>query len=91
MAEAAEIAGAARCAFEATPAYISERVQFARSIASFQSIKHRMAEHYVRLVASESMVAGVAASLDDGLPDAEAEAESWAALALAAETLEAVA
>ena len=64
---AEQLGGAQRC-LDLTVAYTGERVQFGRSIASFQAIKHRCAEMMVRIEAARSMVYGasiMAASLDD--------------------------
>lgn len=49
VALSAEQVGAAARAFELTHAYVQERVQFGRTIGSFQVIQHRLAEAYLRL------------------------------------------
>lgn len=87
VALAAEAAGAAFGAFDATRAYIAERRQFGRAIASFQAIKHRIADLFVRLNSAWSLVAGAAARFDSGTDPALASAEARAALAVAAEAL----
>lgn len=76
---AAEQVGAAEGCFDLLMAYISERVQFGRSIASFQAIKHRCADLLVRIATARSMVAGAAVS--------GSGAEASAAHALASEVL----
>jgi len=76
---AAEQVGAAEGCFDLLMAYITERVQFGRSIASFQAIKHRCADLLVRIGTARSMVAGAAVSGDG--------AEASAAHALASEVL----
>lgn len=60
---AAEQVGAAQGALDITLAYISERVQFGRTIASFQAIKHRCAKLVVDIAEARSLVFGAAASL----------------------------
>lgn len=60
---AAEQVGAARGVMDLTLAYVSERVQFGRTIASFQAIKHRCALLEVGLAEARAMVYGAAASL----------------------------
>ncbi|WP_323763980.1 acyl-CoA dehydrogenase [Marinovum sp.] len=77
IALAAEAAGAARAAFEMTLNYIGERQQFGRSIASFQAIKHRAAEMFVRLNALDALIDGAAVAADAG--DRLAQGEALAA------------
>lgn len=60
---AAEQVGAAQGALDVTLAYIAERVQFGRTIASFQAIKHRCAELVVDIAEARSLVFGAAAVL----------------------------
>jgi alkylation response protein AidB-like acyl-CoA dehydrogenase len=62
---AAEQIGAARAAMDLTLAYISERVQFGRTIASFQAIKHRCAELEVAFAEARALAYGIAAGLVD--------------------------
>lgn len=90
LAEAAETVGAARGALDVTRAYIAERQQFGRTIASYQAIKHRVADLFARLVVAESMVRGLAGAMDGGGADADARLEAEAALALASQLLDAV-
>lgn len=82
---AAELLGVAQRCLDLTVAYTAERVQFGRTIASFQAIKHRCAEMMVRVEATRSMVHGaslMAASLDN----TQLAMEAAATKALAAET-----
>ena len=65
---AAEAAGAARGLFDLTQDYIAGRVQFGRSIASFQAIKHRMAALFVALNTLDALIAGAAEAADAGDP-----------------------
>ena len=60
---AAEQVGSAQGALDATLAYIGGRVQFGRTIASFQAIKHRCARLVVDIAEARSLVFGAAAAL----------------------------
>lgn len=51
---AAEAVGAAASALERTVAYVGEREQFGRAIGSFQAVKHRLADLYVRVQSARS-------------------------------------
>jgi alkylation response protein AidB-like acyl-CoA dehydrogenase len=53
---AAEQIGAATRALELTVAYTKERVQFGRPIGSFQALKHRMADLYVKVQTAGAVV-----------------------------------
>ncbi len=53
---AAEAVGAATRALEMTVEYSKERVQFGRPIGSFQALKHRMADLYVKVQAAGAVV-----------------------------------
>lgn len=72
LALAAEQLGGAQQCLDLTLAYTSERVQFGRTIASFQAVKHRCAEMLVAVEAARSAVLGAAAAWDAsrGLPAA---------------------
>lgn len=59
---AAEQVGAARGAMDLTLAYIAERVQFGRRIASFQAVKHRCAMLEVDHAEARSLLLGAAAA-----------------------------
>jgi acyl-CoA dehydrogenase len=83
---AAEQLGCAQQCLDLTLAYVANRKQFGRVIASFQAVKHRCAEMMVRVEATRSMVYG-AAAFAAGAPSVEALAnECAAAKALASET-----
>lgn len=56
IAVAAEQLGGSQKCLDSTVAYISERVQFGRSIASYQSVKHKCADMMVKVEASRSAV-----------------------------------
>lgn len=78
---AAEQVGAAQGALDLTLAYIAERVQFGRTIASFQAVKHRCAALLVAIAEARSLLHGAAASLDAGEAHAALEIEALGALA----------
>ena len=75
----AEQVGAARAVLDATVQYTQERKQFGRVIGSFQALKHRMADMYVKTETARSLSYSAAAlvaeaqALGDG-PDADAAA-----------------
>ena len=56
IAVAAEQLGGSQQCLDSTLAYISERVQFGRSIASYQSVKHKCADMMVKVEAARSAV-----------------------------------
>lgn len=78
---AAEQVGTAQGALDITLAYIAERVQFGRTIASFQAVKHRCAALLVAIAEARSLLHGAAASLDAGESHAALEIEALGALA----------
>jgi alkylation response protein AidB-like acyl-CoA dehydrogenase len=53
---AAEQVGAAERCLELTVEYAKSRVQFGRPIGSFQALKHRMADLYVKVAAARAVV-----------------------------------
>jgi alkylation response protein AidB-like acyl-CoA dehydrogenase len=86
VAVAAEQVGGAQQALDATLAYIGERVQFGRSIASYQAVKHRAADMMVQVEAGRSAIYYAAcaaeeamsgASLGGELAEAAAVAKAW--------------
>ncbi|WP_328887655.1 acyl-CoA dehydrogenase family protein [Streptomyces sp. NBC_00316] len=54
VALAAEAVGAASGALDRTVAHVKAREQFGRAIGSFQAVKHRLADLYVRVQAARS-------------------------------------
>ena len=52
---AEQIGAAARC-LDLTVAYTKDRVQFGRPIGSFQALKHRMADMYVKVQSARAVV-----------------------------------
>ncbi|WSF37363.1 acyl-CoA/acyl-ACP dehydrogenase [Streptomyces sp. NBC_01351] len=71
---AAEQAGAAGAALEATVRYAKDRVQFGRPIGSFQAVKHRLADMYAAVESARSMALAAAAA--DAPPHLAAAAKS---------------
>lgn len=71
---AAEQAGAAARALEATVRYAKERVQFGRPIGSFQAVKHRLADLHTAVEGARSLALAAAAA--DAAPDLAAAAKS---------------
>ena len=57
----AEQVGAARAVLDATVQYSQERKQFGRAIGSFQALKHRMADMYVKTETARSLSYSAAA------------------------------
>lgn len=78
---AAEQIGAAQGCLDMTLAYLGERVQFGRTIASFQAVKHRCAELVVRIGEARSLLYGAAVSLKSGDGDASREVDGAGILA----------
>ncbi|CAG9176876.1 acyl-CoA dehydrogenase family protein [Cupriavidus pinatubonensis] len=65
---AAEQLGAAQQCLDLAVAYVSERIQFGRAIASFQAVKHRCAQMMVLVEAARSAVYGAAQAWEDEEP-----------------------
>jgi len=70
--QAAESVGAAELLFEGTVDYAKKRVQFGRTIGSFQAIKHRFADLLIELEAMRAAAHYAALALGDGMEDAPA-------------------
>ena len=68
--QAAESVGAADLVFTSTVEYLKKRVQFGRTIGSFQAIKHRLADLLLDLEGMRAAAHYAALALGDGLPDA---------------------
>ncbi|MHB8695575.1 MAG: acyl-CoA dehydrogenase family protein, partial [Solirubrobacteraceae bacterium] len=76
---AAEAIGAASATLESARRYAAARRQFGRTIGSFQSLRHLLADMYVRQASGWSTVLYAAAAFDDG----SAEAAELASIAKA--------
>ena len=70
--QSAESVGAAGLLFDETVDYAKSRVQFGRTIGSFQAIKHRFADLLIELEAMRAAAYYAALALGDGLEDAAA-------------------
>ncbi len=79
IALSADCVGAAQAITDKTIAYLKERVQFERPIASFQAIKHRTADLITKIASQEGLLLQAVESLDRGSLDAA----MWARLAKA--------
>ena len=75
VALAFQLAGASRAMLELACAHALEREQFGRAVASFQAVRHRLAE---ALVAVEAAEASAQAALEDGGPVTAALAKAVA-------------
>jgi alkylation response protein AidB-like acyl-CoA dehydrogenase len=82
IAIAADSLGGADGIAHKTIAYLKERVQFDRPIASFQAIKHRAADLIVRIATQDALLEQAVQALDGKAPDAG----MWARLAKAGAT-----
>jgi alkylation response protein AidB-like acyl-CoA dehydrogenase len=67
---AAEQLGLAQRCLDMTVAYVKERRQFARTIGSFQALKHRLADLWTAITLARAASRYAAACLADDLPDA---------------------
>jgi alkylation response protein AidB-like acyl-CoA dehydrogenase len=61
-----------RCADSRSVDYLKDRVQFGRPIASFQAIKHRIADLLVSLEGMRAAAHYAGLALNDSFPDAAA-------------------
>jgi alkylation response protein AidB-like acyl-CoA dehydrogenase len=68
--QCAETTGAATRVFEFTVEYAQDRFAFGRPIASFQALKHRIADMLVWLEFSQAITDGAARALDGDDPEA---------------------
>ncbi len=67
VAVAAEQVGGAQQSLDSTVAYLKERVQFGRVIASYQAVKHKAADMMVKVEAGRSAVYYAACIADEAL------------------------
>jgi alkylation response protein AidB-like acyl-CoA dehydrogenase len=85
LAVTAEAVGAAEAALRLTVDYTKQRIQFGRPIATFQAVKHPLAEAYVDTQSFQSLVYYAAWCVDQGhkdLPLAVSRAKAYASEAL---------
>ena len=80
-AVSAEQVGAARAVLDATVQYTQERKQFGRVIGSFQALKHRMADMYVKVETARSLSYSAAALVAEAQALAEGPGADGAAYA----------
>ena len=83
---AAEIVGAAEAALDLTTRYAKERLQFGDPIGRYQSVKHPLAEMYVDVESTKSLVYYAAWALDESpaeAPLAVSRAKAYATEAFA--------
>ena len=69
LAVTAEAVGAGEAALQLTVQYARQRIQFGRPIATFQGVKHPLAEMYVDIQSFQSLVYYAAWCLDHGHAD----------------------
>ncbi len=67
---AAEALGGAQACLDRTVTYAKERVQFGRSIGSFQAYKHRLADMMIEIEQARSAVYWAACAVDEGSDEA---------------------
>jgi len=68
--KSAEATGAAEILFERTVDYLRDRVQFGRTIGSYQAIKHRLADLLIEVEAMRTATYYAALAVDEGFEDA---------------------
>ena len=71
LAIAADALGGAQACLDRTVAYAQERVQFGRSIGSFQAVKHRLADMMIAIEQARSAVYWAACAIDEGSDEAK--------------------
>jgi alkylation response protein AidB-like acyl-CoA dehydrogenase len=74
--QCAESVGVMGIVFELTAAYLPERLSFGRPLASYQAIKHRMADMVMWLEASRAVTAAAARAVGAGAADASTAASA---------------
>ncbi len=66
----AEAVGAMDALLRATQDYTSQRQQFGQALSNFQVLRHRMADMYIHLELTRSLLIAAATKLDEVAPDA---------------------
>lgn len=69
LATAAQLVGAGQAMLDMTVAYAKQRSQFGRTIGSYQTIKHTLADVHVAVELARPLVYGAALSLAEDSPD----------------------
>ena len=78
--QAGESVGAAEVLFEETVEYLKRREQFGRTIASFQAIKHRLADLQIELEAMRVAAEYAALAYGETFEDADLAVDTAGAL-----------
>jgi alkylation response protein AidB-like acyl-CoA dehydrogenase len=76
LALAADALGGVEIALEETLAYMAQRQQFGRPIASFQALKHRCADHHAALEGAQALLRAACRAADQQAEDAAVRAAS---------------
>ena len=84
IALGAEQVGCAQASLDQSVAYVSERVQFGRTIASYQAIKHKAADMMLKVESARSMLYYAACVGDEALTDAASSEDLQEAAAMLA-------
>lgn len=87
FATAAEMLGAAEEIFDRTLAYVKQREQFSKPIATFQSVRHRMADMFCRLEMTRAVLLHGIERIDGDASTEERCACAWHAKEQAGRTL----
>ncbi|MEH6610864.1 MAG: acyl-CoA dehydrogenase family protein [Halioglobus sp.] len=83
IAIAADQVGGAQQALDSTVAYLQERVQFGRVIASYQAVKHKAADMMLKVEAARSALYYAACTADDAILGTATPAELSEAASIA--------
>jgi alkylation response protein AidB-like acyl-CoA dehydrogenase len=78
--QCAEMVGAAERMFEVTLEYLDDRYSFGRPLASYQALKHRVADDKVWLESCHAVAGGAAVAVATGAPEAAevvSAAKAW--------------
>ena len=84
IALGAEQVGCAQASLDQSVAYVSERVQFGRTIASYQAIKHKAADMMLKVESARSLLYYAACVGDEALTDAASSEDLQEAAAMIA-------
>lgn len=71
LAACAEVIGGMAAMLRATQDYTSQRQQFGKPLSSFQVLRHRMADMFIQLELTRSLLLAAAVSIDAGQSDAD--------------------